>query len=274
MIQTHSSLESWIAARRRILADGKSIGFVPTMGALHEGHLSLLKKAREQNDVVLLSIFVNPTQFDNKDDLAKYPVMLEKDIALANSVGCDHIITPDNEMMYPDGYRYRVSESDFSKVLCGAHRPGHFDGVLTVVLKLFNIARARRAYFGEKDFQQLELIREMARAFFLDLEVIGCPTLREKDGLAMSSRNLRLSAAERERAPTFAKTLITTLKNGESPDSARHKLQDLGFRVDYVEDHNLGNPATLRRFGAVFLGEVRLIDNVTKDSAPFSKEPL
>ena len=267
MIEVHSELNSWFLARRKILADGRTIGFVPTMGALHEGHVSLLRRARAENDVVLLSIFVNPTQFDNADDLGKYPVMLEKDIAIAASVGCDHVITPNREMMYPDDYRYRVSESSFSKTLCGAHRPGHFDGVLTVVLKLFNIAHATAAYFGEKDFQQLELIREMARAFFLDLKVIGCPTLREKDGLAMSSRNLRLSVDERAKAPAFAQVLNDSLSTGESSDAARKRLEDLGFRVDYVEDHSLGQPQTLRRFGAVFLGQVRLIDNVGMENS-------
>lgn len=262
-MNTHSTLDSWLMARRKILSDGKTIGFVPTMGALHEGHLSLLRRARAENDIVLLSIFVNPTQFDNAEDLAKYPVMMEKDLALAKSVGCDHVITPNKTMMYPDDYRYRVSESEFSKVLCGAHRPGHFDGVLSVVLKLFNIAHATRAYFGEKDFQQLELIRGMARAFFLDVDVIGCPTLREKDGLAMSSRNLRLTPEERERAPLFARTLMETLKLDLSPEAGRQKLEQLGFRVDYVEDHTVGAPAMRRRFGAVFLGNVRLIDNVS-----------
>lgn len=264
MTQVHSTVESWMSERRKILAGGQTIGFVPTMGALHEGHLSLLKRARAENDVVLLSIFVNPTQFDNADDLKKYPVMMEKDIKLAASVGCDHVITPNREMMYPDDYRFRVNESLFSKALCGAHRPGHFDGVLTIVLKLFNIARSTRAYFGEKDFQQLELIREMARAFFLDLEVVGCPTLREADGLAMSSRNLRLSTEDRKRAPIFAKVLTESIAENQSTDVARKRLEDHGFRVDYVEDHAVGHPVNTRRFGAVFLGDVRLIDNVQK----------
>ena len=261
-MKTHSTLDAWLGERREIAASGKTIGFVPTMGALHEGHLSLLKRARQENDTVLLSIFVNPTQFDNPDDLKKYPVTLEKDLALAKAAGCDHVILPDKAMMYPDDYRYRVSESEFSKQLCGAHRPGHFDGVLTVVLKLFNIAQPTRAYFGEKDFQQLELIRGMAKAFFLNLEIIGCPTLREEDGLAMSSRNLRLTADERIKAPIFARTLRESLKEGASPDEARATLAALGFRVDYVEDHDVGSPSQRRRFGAVFLGSIRLIDNV------------
>ncbi len=263
MITVHATLDTWLVERHKNTSSQRSIGFVPTMGALHEGHLSLLKKARAENDVVLLSIFVNPTQFDNPDDLKKYPAMLEQDIALAKSAGCDHILTPNREMMYPDDYRYRVTESKFSKVLCGAHRPGHFDGVLTVVLKLFHIAQATRAYFGEKDFQQLELIRQMAKALFLNTQVIGCPTLREADGLAMSSRNIRLSQVERKTAPQFAKVLTESLARGESPASARVQLEELGFKVDYVEDHAIGEPTKHRRFGAVFLGDVRLIDNVT-----------
>ncbi len=263
MTTTHRTFDSWIAARDGLFKAGKTIGFVPTMGALHEGHLSLIRKARAENDIVLLSIFVNPTQFDNPEDLKKYPSTLPQDIELASANGCDHIITPNKEMMYPDGYRYRVSEADFSKKLCGAHRPGHFDGVLTVVLKLFNIAKATRAYFGEKDFQQLELIREMARAFFLEVEVLACPTLREADGLAMSSRNVRLSSSDRERAPMFAKILRESLHDGDSAETARKRLEQLGFRVDYVEDLGLGTPQVRRRFGAVFLGDVRLIDNVT-----------
>jgi pantoate--beta-alanine ligase len=266
-MRLHKTLESWIEARGLIVGSGQTIGFVPTMGALHEGHLSLLRKARAENDVVLLSIFVNPTQFDNPEDLAKYPSTLEQDCDLAEANGCDHIITPNKDMMYPDGYRYRVTESEFSKKLCGAYRPGHFDGVLSVVLKLFNIAKSTRAYFGEKDFQQLELVREMARAFFLDVDVIGCPTLRETDGLAMSSRNVRLSPSDRERAPLFAKVLRDSLLQNKSAEAARAELEALGFRVDYIEDAMVGNPFENRRFGAVFLGNVRLIDNMTVRSA-------
>jgi pantoate--beta-alanine ligase len=270
VIAVHKSIDSWVSTRDLILRDGKTIGFVPTMGALHEGHLSLLRKARAENDVVLLSIFVNPTQFDNPEDLKKYPSTLEQDIQLASQNGCDHVITPNKDMIYPDDYRYRVSESELSKKLCGAHRPGHFDGVLTVVLKLFNIAKATRTYFGEKDFQQLELVREMVRAFFLDIKVVGCPTLRESDGLAMSSRNVRLSTADRERAPMFAKVLKESLLAEKPAEIARKKLEELGFRVDYVEDMKFGAADEIRRFGAVFLGSVRLIDNFTTARARVS----
>lgn len=267
MIQTHRSIESWLGVRDTLARNGKKIGFVPTMGALHQGHLSLIRRARAENDIVLLSIFVNPTQFDNPEDLLNYPSTLERDISLAGENGCDHVITPDRSMMYPDDYRYRVSESDFSKKLCGAHRPGHFDGVLTVVLKLFNIAKPTRAYFGEKDFQQLELVRKMVDAFFLDLKIVACPTLREPDGLAMSSRNVRLTPQERELAPMFAKVLSDSMSNAESTEVARQKLETQGFKVDYVEDAMVGTPPERRRFGAVFLGSVRLIDNIPASSS-------
>lgn len=261
---THTDLSTWTTARRKIRDKNQSVGFVPTMGALHKGHLSLVEKARAENDVVVLSIFVNPTQFDNPEDLKKYPNRLESDLELAKAAGCDHVLLPNPETMYADNYKYRVVESDFSKKLCGAHRPGHFDGVLTVVAKLFGITQPRRAYFGLKDFQQFELIRSMARALFMDIEVIGLPTVRESDGLAMSSRNLRLSQAERERAPMFARTLLSSLQKNESPAVAVKELTRLGFVVDYVEDHDLGTPPETRRFGAAHLGAIRLIDNVTR----------
>ncbi len=261
------NLDAWVDFRDDFISEGKSIGFVPTMGALHEGHLSLLKRARAENDVVLLSIFVNPTQFNNPDDLAKYPSTMDQDTMLAESVGCDYLITPTPQTMYPDDYRYRVTESTLSKILCGAHRPGHFDGVLTVVLKLFNIAKATRAYFGEKDFQQLELVREMADSFFIDVEVIGCDIVREHDGLAMSSRNLRLSPKERRLAGFFPQQMAESLIAKTSPAQARTKLEAEGFKVDYVEDVALGNPSVPRRFGAVFVGELRLIDNMNLEIA-------
>lgn len=267
MIAVHDTIDSWVATRDGLLRSGKTIGFVPTMGALHEGHLSLIKRARAENDVVLLSIFLNPAQFDSAEDLKKYPSTLARDIELAAAEGCDQMITPAAEIMYPDGYRFRVSESEFSKKLCGAHRPGHFDGVLSVVLKLFNIAKATNAYFGEKDFQQLELVRQMARAFFLDVNVIGCPTLRERDGLAMSSRNVNLSPADRQLAPNLALVLRETLNDGITPDVARSRLEELGFRVDYVQDDTLGSPRVKRRFAAAFLGDVRLIDNVAEGAS-------
>jgi pantoate--beta-alanine ligase len=232
--------------------EGRSIGFVPTMGALHAGHLSLVERAAAENDRVIVSIFVNPTQYDDPDDLANYPRPLERDLAAAASAGAQAAYLPDFDDVYPDGYRFRVTENAFSRELEGAHRAGHFDGVLTVVMKLFGIVRPDRAYFGEKDWQQLQLVRDMAAAFFLDVEVVPCPVVREADGLAMSSRNMRLSEEERRRAPEFHRLLASGRPEGD----IRSALEAAGFGVDYVERH--GD----RVLGAVRLGNVRLIDNV------------
>lgn len=232
------------------------IGFVPTMGALHFGHETLLKQARAENDWVVLSIFVNPTQFNDKKDLEKYPKTWDQDLAVAQRAQVDAIFFPTFEDMYPDNYKYKISETDFSNQLCGAHRPGHFDGVLSVVMKLFQIVQPTKAYFGEKDYQQLQLIRGMVRAFFLPLEIVPVPTVRETDGLAMSSRNVRLTSSQRQLAPWIYKII----SNEKDISIARQKLQDLGFKVDYLQDFVFeGNEK--RRFVAAFLGDVRLIDN-------------
>lgn len=254
-MKVHTSLDTWKQTLSAIKSQSdrpQSIGFVPTMGALHGGHASLIERARRENDVVLVSIFVNPTQFEEAKSFVVYPRSFEEDQILAEKAGCDHLIYPTPALMYPDDYRYRVTEQSVSKVMEGAHRPGHFDGVLTVVLKLFNIAGATRAYFGEKDFQQLELVRGMKDAFFIETDIIPCATLREVDGLAMSSRNRLLSTEERKKAPEF----YAALKSAKSPSEARNILFSSGFEVDYVEDRND------RRFGAVKLGTVRLIDNI------------
>lgn len=237
---------------REAAAQGLSVGFVPTMGALHRGHLSLIERANVENDVVVVSIYVNPTQYDDPDDLASYPQPLEEDLAQAADAGAHLAFLPRYEDIYSDGYRYRVSENELARELEGAHRDGHFDGVLTVVLKLFGIVRPHRAYFGEKDWQQLQLVRGMADAFFLDIEVVPCPVVREADGLAMSSRNARLTAEERKLAPGFHEVLSSGLSAGEMAAA----LEQRGFGVDYVERR--GN----RVLGAVRLGKVRLIDNV------------
>jgi pantoate--beta-alanine ligase len=252
--QVIANLQEWISIRRELKKAGRSIGFVPTMGALHAGHASLLERCRAENDVAVLSIYVNPTQFDNKDDLAKYPSTLDADCLVANAAGIDYVILPDYQQIYPDGYRYKVSESELSTKLCGAHRPGHFDGVISVVMKLLNIVQPERSYFGEKDYQQLELVRGMVDAFFMDCRIVACPTVRETDGLAMSSRNVRLTPDERLKAPAFVKAL----RESTSMLEARAALEKNGFEVDYVED--IGR----RRYGAVKLGTVRLIDNVER----------
>ena len=230
----------------------QSIGLVPTMGALHSAHLSLVEKAIKENEITVVSIFVNPTQFNNSQDLKNYPRPFERDRELLGKLNVDYLFHPPFEELYPDNYRYRVSENELSRILCGAHRPGHFDGVLSVVMKLFNIIRPTRAYFGEKDYQQLMLIKEMVKAFFMPLEIISCPTIREEDGLAMSSRNILLDQRSRQLAPHFYRLL----NSSSSCSEIKKQLTDLGFEIDYIEE------LFDRRFGAVTLNNVRLIDNV------------
>ncbi len=250
MIPVCRTLAEWRAVRHGAGFTG-SVGFVPTMGALHSGHRALLERARAENDRVVLSIFVNPTQFDHPDDLARYPQTLEADVALAGGLA-DAVLAPSAAEMYPDDYRYRVTETELSQRGEGAHRPGHFDGVLTVVLKLLNLVAPHRAYFGEKDWQQLQLVRGMAHALHLPLEIIACPTVRAADGLALSSRNSRLSPEGRVHAALFPRAL----RSSPSADAAAAALRAGGFTVDYVEDHDGV------RLGAVRLEGVRLIDNV------------
>jgi pantoate--beta-alanine ligase len=251
MAHVFTRLADWQAARASLDASGFAVGFVPTMGALHSGHRSLLERARAENDRVVLSVFVNPTQFDDPADLSRYPRTLDADVELAGGLA-DFVLAPAPAEMYPDEYRFRVAESALSARWEGAQRPGHFDGVLTVVLKLLNLVRPRRAYFGEKDWQQLQLVEGMARALFLPVEIVACPTVREPDGLALSSRNRRLSSAARGRAASFPRILR---ESAAAPEAAA-ALARAGFGVDYVEDHEG------RRLGAVRLEDVRLIDNV------------
>ena len=247
-----SSTAQWLKLRKTLKAQGKTIGLVPTMGALHAGHASLVEKSAKENDITVVSIFVNPTQFNDKKDLAKYPRTPEKDAKLLAAAGADYILMPDYAALYPDNYRYRVTENQKSKILCGAFRPGHFDGVLSVVLKFLNISGADRAYFGEKDYQQYQLIQGMKEAFFLPVEIVPCKIVREADGLALSSRNALLTPESRKTAPQLNRA-ITTCKTAAL---ARKALQKAGFTVDYVQDING------RRFAAATLGSVRLIDNV------------
>jgi pantoate--beta-alanine ligase len=244
-------LAEWGEYRRGGDLAGRSVGFVPTMGALHAGHRSLLDRARAENHRVVLSIFVNPVQFDNPDDLARYPQTLEADLALAEGLA-DCALVPAAGDLYPDHYRFRATESTLAAQWEGAFRPGHFDGVLTVVLKLLNLVQPERAYFGEKDWQQLQLVREMTRAFFLPVEIVACPTVRDPDGLALSSRNRRLDAAARGQAAHFPRLL----REAANAAGAAAALRGEGFEVDYVEDH------AGVRLGAVRIGGVRLIDNV------------
>ena len=244
------SVDEWRGEQKSLA--GKKVGFVPTMGGLHAGHASLVEKCRAENDVAVASVFLNPTQFNDKKDLETYPADFSDDCALLEKLGVDYLFAPTYDVMYPDGYRYKVVETDFSKELCGAKRPGHFDGVLTVVMKLFGIVRPENAYFGEKDFQQLELLRGMAKAFFLDVNIVPCPIVREESGLAISSRNRRLSAEGLKIAPKFHQILASGAPIAEK----KRLLTDAGFAVDYVTEKDG------RLYAAVFLEGVRLIDNV------------
>lgn len=252
MAQIISDLQTWHSLREESVFQTGSLGFVPTMGSLHKGHLSLVKRSVKENDRTVISIFVNPTQFDDPADLDSYPRIVQKDRKLLEKAGVNVILLPKYDHLYPDKYRYRVSENDLGTKLCGAYRPGHFDGVLTVVMKLLNLVRADRAYFGEKDYQQYLLIRDMTEAFFIPTQIIPCPTIRESDGLAFSSRNLRLPPEERRRAPLFYELLKSDLNSCD----VIARLVSSGFIVDYIEEIND------RRYGAVRLGKVRLIDNV------------
>jgi pantoate--beta-alanine ligase len=227
-------------------------GFVPTMGAFHEGHLSLFRAAREENDVVVGSLFVNPAQFAPKEDLAKYPRDVERDARLAEEAGVDYLFAPSLEEIYPPGFQTWVEVEELSRPLEGAVRPGHFRGVATVCLKLFNIVGADRAYFGQKDAQQAAVIRRMVRDLNVPLEIRVLPTVRDEDGLAVSSRNAYLSPEEREVARALPQALQT-----KDPEAARALLD--GFDIDYVEVADL-EPRVLA--AAVRVGNTRLIDNV------------
>ena len=230
-----------------------SIGFVPTMGNLHEGHVSLIQQSKQQNDKTVLSIFINPTQFNNADDFNRYPKTVEQDKALAKKHGVDEIILPDYNLLYPDNYNYKITECNISKILEGQYRPGHFDGVLTVVLKLLLIIKPTRAYFGEKDYQQLVLVKNMVKSFFVETDIVGCPTVRNKQGLPLSSRNSLLTPEQYKQANYFP--AIFHNKN-LSCQEITEKLKRAGFEVDYIEDYNN------RRFAAVKIGNIRLIDNI------------
>jgi pantoate--beta-alanine ligase len=244
------SIHDWQTYRRSLRET--SVGFVPTMGALHQGHLSLLETSLAHNGITVVSIFVNPTQFDEDNDFEAYPVDHYKDLKRLEEAGVHAVLLPDRVQVYADNYRFKVTESEFSQQLCGAHRPGHFDGVLTVVMRLLNILKPDNAYFGEKDYQQLQLIRDMVSAFFMPVKIVSCATVREADGLAMSSRNQGLSLHNRDKAAS----LYSTLRQSRNSEEARRLLSQQGFDLDYVED------IPGRRLAAVRLGNTRLIDNV------------
>lgn len=258
-------------------AEGKTIGFVPTMGYLHSGHLSLIEKSTSQNDVTVISIFVNPTQFGENEDLDQYPRDFERDCRLAQEAGADAVFFPTAGMMYPEGYKTYVEVVDITKRLCGVTRPTHFKGVTTVVTKLFHIVAPDRAYFGQKDAQQLLVIRRMVKDLNMDIEIVGCPIIRETDGLAMSSRNLYLSGEERMQATVLNQSLEMAEKmidSGERDSNTVKKAikEKIGTmelaRIDYVELVDTESLLPAQRITgevlialAVYFGETRLIDN-------------
>ena len=231
-----------------------SVGLVPTMGALHDGHLALLRAARAENDTVVMSLFVNPAQFGDDADLATYPRDEELDLAVAREAGVDLVFAPSVEELYPAGYQTWVDVSELGSVLEGRFRPGHFRGVATVVLKLFVVVRPTRAYFGQKDAQQVEVVRRLIRDLALDVELRALPTVRDEDGLALSSRNALLSPEERERALALARALAT-----RDRDAALAELRAADLDVDYVEVADF-EPRVLA--AAARVGSTRLIDNI------------
>jgi pantoate--beta-alanine ligase len=262
------------------LKNGTTIGFVPTMGALHEGHLSLVEKAKKENDIVVVSIFVNPTQFDNADDLINYPKTIEKDLSLLKSFNCDIVFTPTPEEIYANDIQSQSFDFDGLEFqMEGKFRAGHFNGVGTIVERLLEIVKPYKAYFGEKDFQQIQIIRKMVEKRNLPVQIIACPIHREKDGLAMSSRNMRLTKELRTAAPF----IYETLKKAKAEFGTKNASEVIKWvenefknhpilRLEYVEiaDEDTLLPVETknptkkyRAFVAVFAGNVRLIDNIS-----------
>jgi pantoate--beta-alanine ligase len=233
----------------------KSIGFVATMGNLHAGHASLLQRCRQDNDISILSIYVNPTQFNDPNDLSNYPRTLEQDLLLAKDYQTDYVFVPNDHDIYINPFYQIISQHPLSQIMEGLARPNHFTGVLTIVMKLLMLTKADHAYFGEKDYQQLKLIEGLAAAFFLDTKIIACPTVRESSGLALSSRNNLLSLQER----FDAAKLLEVLQENINCDTMKKKLIQCGFNVDYVEEHDH------RIFAAIRIGKIRLIDNLLKN---------
>lgn len=243
-------MSAWQNSRRQ-LSSALSLGFVPTMGNLHEGHASLFAQSLRENERTVASIFVNPTQFNCAEDFTQYPKTLEADLRLLKDMGVDDCLLPDAATIYQDSYRFQIQENQLCQLMEGKHRPGHFNGVLTVIMKLFHLVKPQKAYFGEKDYQQFLLIRDMANAFFMDTEVKACPTIREKTGLACSSRNNRLNKEQKKKAEWFARCF----HQAKDCRSLEKELTAGGIRVDYIEEH------FKRRFAAVYIDNVRLIDN-------------
>jgi pantoate--beta-alanine ligase len=259
-------------------AKGESVGFVPTMGALHQGHISLINRAKEVCDHVVVSIFVNPTQFNNSEDLANYPRTYDHDIELLKSVGCDALFYPSIPEMYPKPEKKHWDFGLLTTSLEGFYRPGHFDGMLTIVQKLLEIVVPKQAFFGEKDFQQLALIRKMVEVESLPVEIVGCPIVREHDGLAMSSRNVRLNESQRNEALAISKTLFQIQRESSFKEPRELAIRGMellsnapGIRPEYFALVNASTFEPLSTWPdeddavalvAVYVGEIRLIDNI------------
>lgn len=275
IIHTAGELQTELAP---LVDRGLKIGFVPTMGALHKGHISLVHKSVHANDITVVSIFVNPTQFNDKEDLLKYPRTLEADSVLLEESGADFIFAPSVEEVYPEKDNRMFSYPPLDTVMEGAFRPGHFNGVCQVVSKLFEMVKPNRAYFGEKDFQQLAIIRKMVRTENIPVEIVGCPIVREEDGLAMSSRNMRLSAIERENALKISRTLFESLNFASTHSLYETKQlvektieESQGLQLEYFsivdgntlqEVSNWDESPYIIGCITVFCGPVRLIDNI------------
>ncbi|MCX7992704.1 MAG: pantoate--beta-alanine ligase [Fimbriimonadales bacterium] len=274
ILRTVNEVRQWVQAQR---VAGRAIHFVPTMGYFHEGHLSLMRRAKADGGAVIVSIFVNPLQFGANEDLDRYPRDFERDRQMAESVGVEAIFYPDMAEMYPSGYQTEVRVKELSKPLCGKSRPGHFEGVATVVLKLFNIVTPNRAYFGMKDYQQLRVIQQLVRDMNLPIEIVPCPIVREPDGLAMSSRNVYLTPEERRAATVLYRSLQWAQAQVESGERDAQKLRagvleriaaEPRARIDYVEVVDAETLLPVERIErptlialAVFFGRARLIDN-------------
>lgn len=275
VIHTIKDLQAELTVLR---AQGKKVGLVPTMGALHVGHASLVKRSVSENGVTVVSVFVNPTQFNDKNDLAKYPRTLDADCRLLEDCGAAFAFAPSVEEMYPQPDTREFSYAPLDTVMEGAFRPGHFNGVCQIVSKLFDAVQPDRAYFGEKDFQQLAIIREMVRQMDYKLEIVGCPIVREEDGLALSSRNKRLSAQERENALNISQTLFKsrTFATSHTVSETQKMVEEAieaapGLRLEYFEIVDGNTLQKVSSWGdsqyvvgciTVFCGEVRLIDNI------------
>ncbi|MDQ8039852.1 MAG: pantoate--beta-alanine ligase [Rickettsiella sp.] len=248
-----TNLAEWRKVRKAIQL--KSIGFVHTMGHLHAGHLSLCERSQRENEITTVAIFINSTQFNQSEDFTNYPRTLEKDKTLLKTQKVDYLLLLDKQTIYPDNYQIQVTEtSELSQILEGKFRPGHFIGMLTVVLKFLNFVKPSRSYYGEKDYQQLLLIKKMAQTLFLETEIVACPTVRAEDGLALSSRNSRLTVEQRKKAALFPKIL----QQAVSVEVTTMELEANGFTVDYVADR------WSRRLAAVWVYNIRLIDNILK----------